>query len=61
MTADVYVTSPNASLAEVAATMAEHKYGCAVIVDGKDVAGVFTTVDALHALSTVLRAEPSVA
>ena len=29
------------------AAMAENKYGCAIIVDGKKVVGVFTTVDAL--------------
>jgi acetoin utilization protein AcuB len=61
MTADVYVTGPNAPLEEVATTMAEHKYGAAVVVDGKAVVGIFTTVDALHALSTVLRARSSAA
>ena len=61
MTADVYVTSPNAPLDEVTAAMAENKYGCAIIVDGKKVVGVFTTVDALNALSTVLRTRSSAA
>jgi acetoin utilization protein AcuB len=61
MTADVYVTSPNAPLDEVATAMAENKYGCAIVVDGKSIVGVFTTVDALHALSTVLRTRSSAA
>jgi acetoin utilization protein AcuB len=61
MTADVYVTSPSTPLEEVAAAMAENKYGSAIIVDGKNVVGVFTTVDALHALTTVLRARSSAA
>jgi len=61
MTADVYVTSPNAPLDEVTAEMAENKYGCAIIVDGKKVVGVFTTIDALQTLSTVLRARSSAA
>lgn len=61
MTADVYVTSPNAPLDEVAAAMAENKYGSAIVVDGKNVVGVFTTVDALHTLTTVLRARSSAA
>jgi acetoin utilization protein AcuB len=50
MSGDVYVVSPDASLFEVAAEMAEHKYGCAVVMDGGGVAGIFTTVDALRAL-----------
>jgi acetoin utilization protein AcuB len=50
MSSDVYVTSPDASLVDVAATMAEHKYGCAVVMDGAHLAGIFTTVDALNAL-----------
>jgi acetoin utilization protein AcuB len=56
MTVDVYVTGPNTPLDEVAAAMAENKYGSAIIVEGKNVVGVFTTVDALNALATVLRA-----
>jgi hypothetical protein len=31
--------------------MAEHKYGCAVVMDGPALTGIFTTVDALHALT----------
>jgi acetoin utilization protein AcuB len=53
MSVDVYITSPDAPLADVAATMAEHKYGCAVIMDGAHLAGIFTTVDALKALVSI--------
>jgi acetoin utilization protein AcuB len=53
MSADVYVTSPDAALADVAATMAEHKYGCAVVLDGSHLIGVFTTVDALKVLASM--------
>ena len=52
MTADVYVTGPDAPLDEVASHMAEHKYGSAVVVERGKVVGLFTTVDALAALST---------
>ena len=41
--------------AEVVASMAEHKYGSAVITDHGKVQGVFTTVDALRALATFVR------
>jgi acetoin utilization protein AcuB len=50
MSTDVYVVPPDAPLAEVAAEMAYRKYGCAVIAEGSRIAGIFTTVDALHAL-----------
>ena len=52
MTGDVYITGPEAPLAEVASHMAEHKYGSAVVVERGKVVGMFTTVDALSALST---------
>jgi acetoin utilization protein AcuB len=54
MSQDVYAIGPRSSAREVAKEMAVHKYGAAVIVDGGRVAGVFTTVDALRALSELL-------
>ncbi|MCC6669174.1 MAG: CBS domain-containing protein [Polyangiaceae bacterium] len=50
MTPDPYVVAPSALLRDVAAEMAERKLGSAIVVDGKKVVGVFTTVDALRAL-----------
>jgi acetoin utilization protein AcuB len=55
MTTDVYVASPETPLADVAAAMADHKYGCAVIMEGAHLAGIFTTVDALRALGLVTK------
>jgi acetoin utilization protein AcuB len=55
MTSDPYTVAPDSSLEEVAREMAEHKYGAAVVVEGKAPVGIFTTVDALRALSTLLR------
>jgi CBS domain-containing protein len=49
-----YTVAPGASLREVARTMAEHKFGSALVVDGDEVTGVFTTTDALRALAAVL-------
>jgi len=55
MTQDTFVIGPRSSVRKVAREMAEHKYGCAVVLDERDrVVGVFTTVDALEALSTIL-------
>jgi len=58
MTMDVYVTAPNTPLEEVARIMAEHKYGSAVVVDRGKIVGMFTTIDALHALTCLLDTSP---
>lgn len=55
MSAEPYAVAPDAPLDEVAATMAERRIGSAVVVDRGAVIGLFTTVDALRALATVLR------
>jgi len=55
MTPNPYSVSPHANLDEVAAEMAEHKYGCAVVLDNGHVVGVLTTVDLARVLVEVLR------
>jgi acetoin utilization protein AcuB len=54
MTAEVYVVEPATHLAEVARTMAEHRFGSAIVMISSKVVGVFTMVDAARALSEVL-------
>jgi acetoin utilization protein AcuB len=54
MSQDLYAIGPRSSAREVAREMALHKYGAAVIVDHGRVVGVFTTSDALRALSELL-------
>jgi acetoin utilization protein AcuB len=52
MTDAVYSVPPETPLDEVAATMAANKYGAALVTGERGrVVGVFTTVDALHALA----------
>jgi acetoin utilization protein AcuB len=51
MSDNVYAVEPETPLEEVAAVMAAHKYGTALVVDKGHLKGVFTTVDALHALA----------
>lgn len=52
MSDNVYTVHADTPLEEVAATMAANKYGSALVVGERDhVIGVFTTVDALHALA----------
>lgn len=52
MIPDPYCVLPHTPLVEVAAAMAEEKFGCVVVQDseGGRVAGIFTTVDACRAL-----------
>jgi acetoin utilization protein AcuB len=59
MTDDAYVVAPNEPLVSVARTMADKKYGCAVVMEGTEVVGIFTAVDALHALANLLAARSS--
>lgn len=52
MKRDVFVASTDMQLSEVASEMAEGKLGSAIIVDaGGNVAGIFTTTDALRILA----------
>lgn len=51
MSQDVYSVARETSLAEVAREMASRKLGSAVVLERNKVVGVFTTVDALHALA----------
>jgi acetoin utilization protein AcuB len=55
MTQDVYAVTPKTSLKEVVMEMAERKLGSAVVVEGREVVGVFTTVDALNTLAGILQ------
>jgi acetoin utilization protein AcuB len=54
MTEPPYSVGPDTPLDEVVATMAEHKFGSAVVVQNAKVVGVFTTVDACRTLSELL-------
>ena len=54
MSPQPFVVAPDAPLTEVAAHMAEHSLGSAVVAEDGKVVGVFTTVDALRALSLAL-------
>lgn len=51
---DPYITSPQAKLSDVCREMAEHKYGCALVVDNKKLVGIFTWIDALLAMNQLL-------
>jgi acetoin utilization protein AcuB len=54
MTQDPYLVSPDAALDEVVSTMAQSKYGSAIVTQHDKVVGIFTTVDACRAFSDLL-------
>ncbi len=54
MTPYPYLAAPSTPLREVAAMMAKGKFGAAIIADKNEVVGVFTTTDAMRALSDAL-------
>jgi acetoin utilization protein AcuB len=54
MSAEPYAVAPDAPLERVAATMAERRIGSAVVLDDGAVVGLFTTTDALRALTVLI-------
>jgi acetoin utilization protein AcuB len=54
MSTSIYSVPPETPLDEVVSTMAEHKYGCAVIMQNNHVVGIFTTVDVCQTLADLL-------
>jgi acetoin utilization protein AcuB len=55
MTANPHSVAPDAPLDDVVSVMAEHKYGCVVVMERQHVVGIFTTVDACRAFAEWLR------
>ena len=54
-----YVCPPNAPISEVAHEMERHRYGSALVVEGEEVVGMFTTTDALRALRQLATGKPA--
>jgi CBS domain-containing protein len=52
MTGDVYTTTTDASVAEVAANMLKGRFGSAVVMDGGWIVGMFTERDVLRAAAS---------
>lgn len=49
-----YTCAPNTPLADVVLEMEKHRYGCAIVVDGPELLGIFTTTDALRAVRALI-------
>lgn len=54
MTSNPYFVAPDALLDDVVGEMAEHKYGCAVVMSANQLVGIFTTVDACRSFAELL-------
>ena len=54
MASEVFAVAPGDLVSDVARTMGEHKYGCAVVVDRGHVVGIFTATDALALLARAM-------
>lgn len=54
MATDLFVVAPGDCVADVARTMGQHRYGCAVVVDRGHVVGIFTATDALALLAKAM-------
>ncbi|MCB0308051.1 MAG: CBS domain-containing protein [Bdellovibrionales bacterium] len=52
---DVFTVEPHSSLDEVCDLMADKKFGCAVVMDNHKLVGIFTWIDALRAMSELLK------
>ncbi|HET9671285.1 MAG TPA: CBS domain-containing protein [Actinomycetota bacterium] len=52
MTDDVFTTSKDATVAEVATSMLKGRFGSAVVMDGSWVSGIFTERDVLRAAAS---------
>jgi acetoin utilization protein AcuB len=58
MTPEPYQIYENTPIEEVAFHMSDHKFGCALVLDESgELAGIFTTTDALNALVEVVRGD----
>jgi len=50
-----FIVTSDTALDEVTEIMAEHKYGSVIVMGRDGIEGIFTAVDACHALTTILR------
>lgn len=57
MSQEVYCVAPEARIGEIIPEMAAHRYGCVVVIEGRNVVGVFTTTDALNLLADRIRTD----
>src|SRR5438552_1265719 len=57
MIREPYMVESGTSLEDVVLSMSKHKIGSAVVCDGGEIVGIFTSTDALNALVEILRGQ----
>jgi len=57
MHTDVFSCEPTTSLEEVVSSMEAKKIGCTIVREGDRAVGIFTTIDALRAVRSLLKGE----
>jgi acetoin utilization protein AcuB len=55
---ELYTVSPEERIDDVARVLVEKKIGSALVLQGGKLVGIFTTTDALYALSAILGGSP---
>ena len=55
MTDQVYIAGPLDEVAEVVERMSEQKIGSVIVMDDARIEGIFTSIDALQVLASLLR------
>ena len=55
MTDQVYIAGPLDEVAEVVERMSEQKIGSVIVMDDAHIEGIFTSIDALQVLASLLR------
>ncbi|MCB0338081.1 MAG: CBS domain-containing protein [Bdellovibrionales bacterium] len=56
-TVEPYIVNRDADLSMVASHMAQNRLGCALVIDGEKLVGIFTATDACRTLAALLRNE----
>lgn len=59
MSREPYTCGPTTPISAVAREMEAHRYGCAIVVEGDELLGVFTTTDAMRALRELATGQPA--
>ena len=54
LASELFTVAPGECVRDVARTMGEHKYGCAIVLDRGHVVGIFTATDALALLARAM-------
>ncbi len=61
MMPEAYTVHPDAAIGPVVQHMADRRYGCVVVMDGAQVIGILTAIDAMRILARLIERAPEAA